>query len=40
MDWDKFSEKTLLRLLPLFLIIKSLQLIGQDLKSLFSRSDQ
>lgn len=37
MDWDKFSEKSVLRLLPLFLIIKSLHLIGRDLWSAVSK---
>lgn len=40
MEWDKFSEKTMLRLLPLFLVIKSFQLIGRDLWSALSKSNR
>jgi len=33
MEWDKFSEKALLKLLPLFLIVKSIRMIWKDLRS-------
>jgi hypothetical protein len=33
MEWDKFSEKALLKLLPIFLIIKSIQIIWKNLKT-------
>jgi hypothetical protein len=31
MEWDKFSEKALLKLLPFFLIIKSVGILIQEL---------
>ncbi len=38
MEWDKFSEKVLLKLLPLFLIIKSVKIIWGDLRDRMGRS--
>ncbi len=32
MEWDKFSEKALLKFLPIFLIINSIYLLWKDLK--------
>ncbi len=37
MEWDKFSEKALLKLLPFFLIIKSAQFIWRDIRQSLSR---
>jgi len=32
MEWDKFSEKAMEKLLPIFLIVRSIQLIFKDLR--------
>lgn len=40
MEWDKFSEKALLKLLPFFLIIKSAQLIWRDICRMFGRESE